>query len=155
MSGHLFADGRPSGKWACLSCRRVSKRVWKPGAPILACALCRAPLRCVGKYFAAPRRGDREQWRKVAALLESGVVFNERDLSEPRPPKYLSELPAFLDERRERDRLAAYESEQHRAGARARHKKRERQRQKRAAQKRRFDKIIERAARSASPATST
>ena len=155
MSGHLLDGGRPRAKWVCLGCRRA----WKSaGVAAPRCAVCRAPLFWAGKEFAAPRQSDLRGWRKVEALLQSGVVFSERDRREPRPPKYLSEVPAFLNERREREHLAAHQSEQHRAGARALQKKRERQRQKRAAHKRRTDKVIERAARtsiSASPATST
>ncbi len=146
MSGHFFDTGRPTGKWVCIQCRRACKSV---GVAAPRCAVCGGVLLFAGKEFHAPRQADLRQWRKVEALLQSGVVFNNRRLGEACPPQHLSQLSDFLSERLERKAGALHLSQQARAGARAKQQKRERKRNRRAIQKQQLDRLIEREARAA------
>ncbi len=53
----------------CLDCRRSCK-----GATV--CPECAQPMIDAGQDFKPPKRGNRNQWRKVALLFGNGVTFH-------------------------------------------------------------------------------
>lgn len=81
--------------WACFYCRKTFK---SPLSAERLCPQCRQPMTNMGTDFKAPRQDDQEQWQKVRALAEAGVLFfpfNGDELPGERPAT-LAEVPDFL-----------------------------------------------------------
>ena len=56
--------------FVCLPCRRTKK-----ARGYAVCTECRKDMIDLGYDFRVPRRGDDNQWRKVALLVKNGVRF--------------------------------------------------------------------------------
>ena len=63
---------------ACFDCRKSFKLPTDPTKPIPPrwCPSCGGELRWMGRSFAAPKRTDIEQWKKVEALWIAGFRFH-------------------------------------------------------------------------------
>ena len=75
--------GNQSYHFVCLACRRCLKRkpAWhyvledgeeRVAAKPVGCATCGNAMFCAGKYFAAPKRRDDANWKKLAWMIENG-----------------------------------------------------------------------------------
>lgn len=118
---HLWVEYKTH--YACLPCRFTAKHPWvsKDAGP--RCPHCRARMVALGRDFHAPRRADRNQWRKVSMLFAAGIRFDScgctgpgyrprtladakadlRDAHRPvRPPYYQRPYERFLQELRRR-----------------------------------------------------
>lgn len=62
------------GHYVCLPCRRSIKAEYR--REHVPCPECGAPMVAMGRDFHAPRRGSRNQWRKVELLAARGVRFD-------------------------------------------------------------------------------
>lgn len=103
---------------ACFDCRKSFKKDVSDPRYTPKCPECGEPLRPMGRYFRAPRKGDAAQWRKVELLYRAGVYFGGTQSPElGKFPETLLEARAFiarnkavLSERaRRRDRWRAAE----------------------------------------------
>lgn len=70
-SGYLVAH-------ACFDCRKSFKLPTDPTKPLPPrwCTSCGRELHWMGRSFAAPKKTDVEQWKKVAALWAAGFRFH-------------------------------------------------------------------------------
>lgn len=96
--------------WVCLTDRRCFKATKRPArlktAPI--CPDCRRPMVDVGRDFHAPRRGNLTQWRKVALLVQNGLLFDSCGCTGPgRRPRTLGDAKSQLGRRRSARRVYA------------------------------------------------
>jgi hypothetical protein len=83
--------------WICVADRRCFKATWQ--API--CPDCGHPMIDVGKDFHAPRRVNPTQWRKIAMLVEEGLLFHSCGCTGPGPrPQTLSDAKTRFGRRR-------------------------------------------------------
>ena len=84
---------------ACFECRKVFKKIisekrlegYEPSCP-----QCGRRMWLAGRAFRAPRNNDVKQWRKVEALIKSGVLFH---YNSGRRPKVWREVVPFLEQR--------------------------------------------------------
>jgi len=79
---------------ACFGCRKS----WKVrGNTDAICPQCAAPLHEMGRAFAAPKKTDAEQWRKVEALWRHGFRFWSVGSTDVEPlPSRLRDVDDFL-----------------------------------------------------------
>mgnify|MGYP003348026144 CR=1 FL=1 len=79
---------------ACFQCRKS----WKVrGDTSAICPQCAAPLHEMGRAFAAPKKTDVEQWRKVEALWRHGYRFWSVGSTEVEPlPTRLKDVDDFV-----------------------------------------------------------
>jgi len=83
--------------WACVADRRTFKATWP--API--CPDCRTPMIDMGRDFHAPRRHDLAQWRKLAILVEQGLLFHSCGCTGPGlRPRTLADAKSQFGRRR-------------------------------------------------------
>ncbi len=68
--------------YACLRCRNTEKR-WPMPDRQPACWRCSGPMVDLGRDFAAPRRRNTVQWRKVALLAAAGITFDSCGCGDP------------------------------------------------------------------------
>jgi hypothetical protein len=102
MCRYMF--GRYRTHWVCLADRRCFKATWQ--API--CADCDQPMIDVGKDFHAPRRTNLTQWRKVALLVQNGLLFDSCGCTGPGPrPRTLADASTQFGRRRSARRVYA------------------------------------------------
>jgi hypothetical protein len=120
----------------CVSCRRSIKGVPQTGPsyivdgrhvrPILSkkCTTCGGKMPCVGKRFAPPRRGDENQWKKLAFMLSQGwrgdwhntPEMSLRDVRETQPERVEESEARWRQLKLRRDSLRATQKVQrHRA----------------------------------------
>jgi hypothetical protein len=110
--------------YACFGCRKMFRRpsarelAHPPSegeAPVAPCPQCTLPMVNLGLDFKAPRQGDREQWKALAALYAHGYTFHSCGCAGPGPrPQRLREVEPFV---REQERLRAEEARERRLAA--------------------------------------
>jgi hypothetical protein len=84
--------------WACVPCRRSRKA---PSYCRQACHTCHRPMVDMGRDFHAPRRGAEAQWRKLAVLVQAGLLFHSCGCAGPGPrPRTLADANTQLALRR-------------------------------------------------------
>ena len=84
-----YSDHDYRTHYACLACRHAAKfgRSVKPRCPT-----CQVEMVDLGRDFAAPRRLDSAQWRKITLLVAAGVRFDSCGCDGPGPrPRSLGE----------------------------------------------------------------
>lgn len=90
--------------YICPTCRVVRKLRWSPEVERPRCG-CGRELYCAGNAFAAPRRSNATQWRKLAILFENGFRGFWRNHGEhflERRMRTISEAKSWVRQRRAR-----------------------------------------------------
>lgn len=101
-----YAEYSYKTHFICIPCRKH----WKGGGDgmrmemhSLHCPHCGANGIDMGKDFKAPRRDDERQWRKLALLVERGLLFRSCGCDGPGPrPGTLSDAKSLFGLRRKR-----------------------------------------------------
>ena len=80
--------------FACFSCRVSFKRSAERGSK--KCSNCGGELFNMGRAFKAPKRTNKEQWKKVEKLRRAGYGFPMTSTNAPAYPEKLSEVDDFI-----------------------------------------------------------
>ena len=92
--------------FACFACRKSFKQLWTRSEGHVReprCPDCGLKMWEMGRQFKAPKRSNLKQWRKVEALVRSGITFHRQRVSDLMPfPAVLREVASFV--RRVRDK---------------------------------------------------
>jgi predicted nucleic acid-binding Zn-ribbon protein len=83
------------GAHACFNCQRSFKLSYKNDH---GCPECGLVIYQMGRAFKAPKRGDREQWRKVQKLYALGFRFHCYGGDYPPLPDRLREVDQFVEQ---------------------------------------------------------
>ena len=125
-------------RYACFACRKAFKRRKDDDFParmraigavgqraVVRCPDCGGAMHNMGMDFAAPRRSDVRQWRKVELLFAHGVAFGGCGCGPGLRPVALREVGAFLEDTLARsegerllERFAGRQRERDRSGRR-------------------------------------
>ena len=88
---------------ACFACRKSFKKDISDPRYTPICPECKEPLHALGRYFRAPRKADRTQWKKVEMLYRAGVYFGGKQRSElGKFPDSMMEAKEFIRENKTR-----------------------------------------------------
>jgi predicted small lipoprotein YifL len=117
-----YAEGFYRTHFVCVPCRAVRKEFPRAATETpVRCVRCSAPMVDAGRDLHAPRRADRDGWRKLALLLADGTRFSGCGCKGPGPmPPTFAMARAAIDARTRRER----DEEPLRAAARARNERR-------------------------------
>jgi len=110
MCRYAYA-GPYKDRYACFVCRKAFKRRKAEDLParmrvageagsraVVRCPDCGGAMNNMGMDFAAPRRADVRQWRKVELLFERGVAFGSCGCGPGLRPVAPREVGVFLED---------------------------------------------------------
>jgi hypothetical protein len=69
----LYSPFTSSSKWVCFDCRLCFHKWNGIGGN---CSTCKKPMSYAGTAFRAPARRNVKEWKRLEALIRSGVRFN-------------------------------------------------------------------------------